>query len=170
MSSASARRARGRFQPAQLFGQFLQRVRVRNWPPMSGQKNSRLKLPERANRALVFVPVVALQRLECPHGKPRQHRRANHISTDRHAIGVTINARRSLPVTLSYNFSVGRTQAQPAVYCSDFFACDSVDQARLEERRRFGAITIGAVRDRTNSPVDPTRGSLVTLHSPMRRR
>ena len=79
------------------------------------------------------------------------------------AIGVTVNARRSLPVTLSYNFSVGRTQAQPAVYCSDFFACDSVDQARLRERRRFGAITIGAVRDRTNSPVDPTRGSLVTF-------
>ena len=79
------------------------------------------------------------------------------------AIGVTVNARRSLPVTFGYNFSVGRTQAQPAVYCSDFFACDSVDQARLRERRRFGAITIGAVRDRTNSPVDPTRGSLVTF-------
>ena len=74
-----------------------------------------------------------------------------------------MNARRSLPVTLGYNFSVGRTQAQPAVYCSDFFACTPEDREALAGRRRFGSITLGAVRDRTNSPVDPTRGSLVTF-------
>jgi len=49
------------------------------------------------------------------------------------------------------------------VYCSDFFACTADDRAALAERRRFGSVTVQAVRDRTNSPLDPTRGNLVTF-------
>ena len=94
-------------------------------------------------------------------------RRSEYLAYTRDAvgfgIGVTLNARRTVPVTLSYNFSVGRTQAQPAVYCSDFSACTEEDRAALAERRRFGSVTVAAVRDRTNSPLDPTRGSLVTF-------
>ena len=84
----------------------------------------------------------------------------------REAVGgnadVTINARRQVPVTVGYGYSVGRTQAAPAVYCSVFRLCDSASQAFLANRRQFGAVTVTGVRDRVNNPVDPTEGSLVT--------
>jgi len=75
---------------------------------------------------------------------------------------VTINARRQVPVTIGYGYSVGRTDAEPAVYCSVFRLCDSASQVFLRDRRAFGAITITTVRDRVNNPLDPSEGSLVT--------
>ena len=76
--------------------------------------------------------------------------------------GVTFNARREVPLNVSWGYSLGRTRAQPAVYCSVFQVCDRQDQDFLSQRRAFAAVTATAVRDRTNSPVDPTRGSLIT--------
>jgi outer membrane protein assembly factor BamA len=76
--------------------------------------------------------------------------------------GVTFNARREVPVTVSWGYSLGRTRAQPAVYCGVFQVCDRQDQAFLSQRRAFAAVTATAVRDRLNSPVDPTRGSIIT--------
>jgi outer membrane protein assembly factor BamA len=78
-------------------------------------------------------------------------------------MGVTFNARRTVPVTLNYGYSVGRTQAQDAVYCSVFSACTQADRDALRERRAFAAVTLTGVRDKTNSPLDPTRGNTVTL-------
>lgn len=75
---------------------------------------------------------------------------------------VTINARRQIPVTLGYGYSVGRTDAEPAVYCSVFRLCDSASQVFLRDRRAFGALTMTVVRDRVNNPLDPSEGSLVT--------
>ena len=83
-------------------------------------------------------------------------------------LGVVFNARGGLPVSLGYGYSVGRTAAQPAVYCSIFRACDAGDQGFLANRRAFASVTAGVVRDRVNSPLDPTSGSLVTatvMHS-----
>ena len=77
-------------------------------------------------------------------------------------VDVTINARRQVPVTIGYGYSVGRTDAKPAVYCSVFKLCDSVSQAFLKDRRSFGAITVTVVRDRVNNPLDPSEGSLAT--------
>jgi outer membrane protein assembly factor BamA len=78
-------------------------------------------------------------------------------------VGATFNARRWVPVTLSYSYSVGRTQAQDVVYCSVFRACTEADQEALRTKRAFAAVTLAALRDRTNSPVDPTRGNIVAL-------
>lgn len=75
---------------------------------------------------------------------------------------VTINARRQIPVTLGYGYSVGRVDAQPAVYCNVFRLCDSASQVFLRDRRAFGALTMTVVRDRVNNPLDPSEGSLVT--------
>ena len=77
-------------------------------------------------------------------------------------LGVTINARRQIPVTIGYGYSVGRTIAEGAVYCNVFKLCDSTSQAFLKDRRSFGAITVTAVRDRVNNPLDPSEGSLAT--------
>ena len=78
-------------------------------------------------------------------------------------VGVTLNARRTVPVTLGYSYSVGRTTADPAVYCQLFLLCDRSEQVFLANRRPFGAVTVSGVRDRTNSVLDPTAGSVVTL-------
>ncbi|HEY6853321.1 MAG TPA: BamA/TamA family outer membrane protein, partial [Gemmatimonadales bacterium] len=77
--------------------------------------------------------------------------------------GITLNARRRVPFTVGYTYSVGRTTAQPASYCSVFRVCDSADQAFLRDRRRFGAVTFTAVHRRINGVLDPTAGGAVQL-------
>jgi outer membrane protein assembly factor BamA len=76
--------------------------------------------------------------------------------------GITLNARRTVPVTISWGYSLGRTSAKEGVYCSVFQVCAAADREALASERAFAAITVTAVRDRVNSPLDPTRGSVVT--------
>ncbi len=84
----------------------------------------------------------------------------------REAVGVTadltLNARRAVPVTIGYAYSVGRTEADAAIYCSVFRVCTDSSQDFLRLRRPFGAATVTVVRDRVNNPLDPFAGSLVT--------
>lgn len=88
-----------------------------------------------------------------------------HVYT-RHAIGgnaaVTLNARGPVAVTVGYGYSLGRTEAEPAIYCSLFRLCDSTGQVFLRDRRGFGAVTLTAVRDRVNNVLDPSEGSVMT--------
>src|SRR2546428_7344138 len=89
-------------------------------------------------------------------------RRSEFKAYTRQAVGgnaaVTFNARRNIPATLGYGFSVGRTTADPAVDCAVFTVCDSTDPARLASPHSFGAVTISGVRDPTNSVLDPSAG------------
>jgi outer membrane protein assembly factor BamA len=91
-------------------------------------------------------------------------RRSEFKAYTRQAVGanvaVTFNARRDVPVTLGYGYSVGRTTADPVVYCTRFLLCNEADQAFLANRRPFGAITISGVRARVNSVLDPSAGSV----------
>ena len=93
-------------------------------------------------------------------------RRSEFLVYTREAVGVnadvTLNARRQVPVTIGYGYSVGQTIAAAGVYCSVFRVCDDSSQAFLRNRRPFGAVTATAVRDRVNNPLDPSKGSLVT--------
>ncbi|HYT99165.1 MAG TPA: outer membrane protein assembly factor, partial [Gemmatimonadales bacterium] len=93
-------------------------------------------------------------------------RRSEFKAYTRQAVGgnaaVILNGRRNVPVTLGYGFSVGRTTADAAVYCSVFRVCDARDRDLLARSRRFGAVTISGVRDQVNSVLDPSAGSLVT--------
>ena len=93
-------------------------------------------------------------------------RRSEFRRYTRQAVGgnveVTFNARRWVPVTVGYGYSVGKTDAKAAVLCSLFRVCTDSSRAFLRNRRAFGAITVTAVRDRVNSPLDPSQGSLVT--------
>lgn len=92
-------------------------------------------------------------------------RRSEFKAYTRQAVGVnvavTFNARRTLPITLGYSYAVGRTTADPAVYCIFFSVCNADDQEFLVNRRRFGAIGLAAVRGRVNSVLDPSTGSVV---------
>src|SRR5690349_8286117 len=82
-------------------------------------------------------------------------RRSEFKVYTRQAVGtnlaVTLNARRNVPVTLGYTYSVGRTTADPVRYCELLRICDSAEQKFLARRRPFGAVTIFGVRDQTNS-------------------
>jgi outer membrane protein assembly factor BamA len=78
-------------------------------------------------------------------------------------LAVTFNARRDVPVTVGYGYSVGRTTADPVVYCTRFLLCNESDQAFLANRRPFGAITISGVRARVNSVLDPSTGSITQV-------
>ena len=85
----------------------------------------------------------------------------------REAIGgnadLTLNARGRLPFTLGYSYSVGRTTAADGIYCSLFRLCDEASRKFLRDRRQFGAVSLTAVRDRVNSVLDPSEGSLATV-------
>ena len=93
-------------------------------------------------------------------------RRSEFRAYTRQAVGVnaavTFNARRDVPVTLGYGYSVGRTTAEAAVYCIRFRICDAADRELLARSHPVGAVTVSGIRDRTNSVLDPSAGSLVT--------
>ncbi|HEU5262556.1 MAG TPA: BamA/TamA family outer membrane protein [Gemmatimonadales bacterium] len=93
-------------------------------------------------------------------------RRSEFAAYTRQAVGVnaavTFNARRDVPVTLGYGYSVGRTSADAGVYCSVFRVCDEADRNLLASDHPFGVVTVSGIRDRTNSVLDPSAGSLVT--------
>src|SRR2546427_546853 len=77
-------------------------------------------------------------------------RRSEFKAYTRQAVGanvaVTFNARRDVPLTVGDGYSVGRTAADPAVYCQRVLLCNESDQAFLANPRPFGAITISGVR------------------------
>jgi outer membrane protein assembly factor BamA len=64
------------------------------------------------------------------------------------------------PITLSYTFSYGRTQATPAVFCSYFNACTAETRSLQEQRRPLAILGLRALQARVNNPVEPGRGHL----------
>ena len=94
-------------------------------------------------------------------------RRSEFKAYTRQAVGanlaVTFNARRDVPVTVGYGYSLGRTTADPVVLCERFLLCNASDQAFLLNTRPFGAITISGVRARVNSVLDPSAGSVMQV-------
>ncbi|MFL5401185.1 MAG: outer membrane protein assembly factor [Gemmatimonadales bacterium] len=71
--------------------------------------------------------------------------------------------RRRNPLSLTYTVSYGRTEATPESFCSFFNACTTDVIAALRERRILATLTALGTFPRTNSPVDPTRGSFGTV-------
>jgi outer membrane protein assembly factor BamA len=77
---------------------------------------------------------------------------------------VTFSRPRGL-VTESFAYSVeyGRTQAQPALLCAVFNACDSGDQSSVEQFQRLAVASFSIERNGSDNPVNPTRGSVLRL-------
>jgi outer membrane protein assembly complex protein YaeT len=71
-----------------------------------------------------------------------------------------ITPRRRNPLSLTYTLSYGRTEATGESFCSFFSACTPDVIAALSENRILATLSAQATFSRTNSPVDPTRGSL----------
>ena len=65
-------------------------------------------------------------------------------------------ARRSQ--ALGYTMEFGRTEAQPALYCAVFNACEAADRNALQRNQRLAVLSASATYSRTDDPVDPSTG------------
>jgi outer membrane protein assembly complex protein YaeT len=82
--------------------------------------------------------------------------------------GVLFNARRRVPVGVAYGIAVGRTDADPAVFCSVFNVCDRTTQGTLQTQRRFASLTVTAGERTEDFALDPSSGGhvgITLLHS-----
>jgi len=72
-------------------------------------------------------------------------------------------ARPSGRVTEAFTYSVeyGRTQAQPALLCAVFNACESSDQVAVQSFQRLAVASFSISRDGSDNPIDPSRGSVL---------
>jgi outer membrane protein assembly factor BamA len=68
-----------------------------------------------------------------------------------------------LPVTLRYSLSRGRTEAEPANFCSFFDVCVLSDLVQFTRRRVRSVLSLGIARDRSNALLDPSSGSRLTV-------
>lgn len=59
---------------------------------------------------------------------------------------------------LGYTLEYGRTEAQPALYCAVFNACESADRAALQRDQRLAVLSASTSVERTDDPVEPSIG------------
>lgn len=76
------------------------------------------------------------------------------------AVNLTRNLNRR-STGLGYSVEFGRTEAQPALYCAVFNACEAADRAALQRDVRLAVISVSQLVDRSNDPLDPSRGAVV---------
>jgi outer membrane protein insertion porin family/translocation and assembly module TamA len=69
------------------------------------------------------------------------------------------------PLNLSYSMDLGRTEAQPALFCALFNLCDAEERQRVEKTQRLAILSLSATRDNSNSLLSPTRGSIIRLEA-----
>jgi outer membrane protein insertion porin family len=63
------------------------------------------------------------------------------------------------PVTFAYSMDLGRTEAQPALFCAVFNLCDREDRQRVQQTQRLGVVSAIVSHDASNDLVSPTHGS-----------
>ncbi|HZK78287.1 MAG TPA: BamA/TamA family outer membrane protein [Gemmatimonadaceae bacterium] len=64
----------------------------------------------------------------------------------------------TVPVTFAYSLDLGRTEAQPALFCAVFNLCAAEDRRRVQQTQRLAVLSAVVSRDRTNSIISPSRG------------
>jgi outer membrane protein insertion porin family len=69
------------------------------------------------------------------------------------------------PVNLSYSMDLGRTEAQPALFCAVFNLCDEESRKRFESTQRLAVLSLSTTRDNSNSLLSPTRGSVIRIEA-----
>jgi outer membrane protein assembly factor BamA len=69
------------------------------------------------------------------------------------------------PVNLSYSMDLGRTEAQPALFCAVFNLCEAAERERIERTQQLAVLSLGITRDNSNNLLSPTRGSIIRLEA-----
>jgi len=63
----------------------------------------------------------------------------------------------------SYTVEYGRTEAQPALLCAVFNACEEADRALFRQSRLLAVASLALTSEHADNPMNPTRGSVVRL-------
>lgn len=71
--------------------------------------------------------------------------------------------RRRLTQVFSYGLEYGSTEAQPAVFCAVFNACQEADRASLQQRLRTATLGWSVTRNRANDAVNPSTGTVTRV-------
>jgi outer membrane protein assembly factor BamA len=69
------------------------------------------------------------------------------------------------PVSFAYSLDLGRTEAQPALFCAVFNVCDAEARQRLQATQRLAVLSASVTRDNANGLLNPTRGSVIRLEA-----
>ncbi len=96
-------------------------------------------------------------------------RRSEYAVYAREDIGAELSLTRQtaaqIPITLAYRLSYGLTEANSVSFCQVFNACVAADIAQLRERRVLTTVSASAVRARVNNPLEPSRGTVLSLEA-----
>jgi outer membrane protein insertion porin family len=63
----------------------------------------------------------------------------------------------------SYTVEYGRTEAQPALLCAVFNACEAADRASVEALQRLAVASFSVTHDASDSPTNPRHGTVLRL-------
>ena len=74
-------------------------------------------------------------------------------------VSVDVRRFRRTPVTFAYSMDLGRTEAQPALFCAVFNICDVEDRRRVQETQRLAVVSAIVSHDGSNNVFAPTAGS-----------
>ncbi|MDQ6717834.1 MAG: BamA/TamA family outer membrane protein [Gemmatimonadota bacterium] len=69
------------------------------------------------------------------------------------------------PVNFAYSLDLGRTEAQPALFCAVFNVCDAEARQRLQETQRLAVLSASVTRDNANSLLNPSHGAVVRFEA-----
>ena len=69
------------------------------------------------------------------------------------------------PVNLAYSLDLGRTEAQPALFCAVFNLCQEAEREQIQETQRLAVLSLSVTRDHSNSLLSPTRGSVIRFEA-----
>ena len=61
----------------------------------------------------------------------------------------------------SYSVEYGRTEAQPALLCAVFNACEPADRESVQRLQRLAVASFSITRNASDNPVTPTRGTVL---------
>ena len=67
------------------------------------------------------------------------------------------------PINLTYSMDLGRTEAQPALFCAVFNLCEAAERERVQRTQQLAVLSLAVTRDNSNSLLSPTRGSIIRL-------
>ena len=83
-------------------------------------------------------------------------------------IGASLGLSRALPRrthSLGYSIELGKTTAQPALYCAVFDTCVIEDQLKLRSTQRLAVVSAASSYQRTDNALDPTRGVTASVET-----
>lgn len=69
--------------------------------------------------------------------------------------------RGRLTEAFSYSVEYGRTEAQPALLCAVFNACEATDREFVQRLQRLAVASVSMSNDATDNPVNPTHGTVI---------